>query len=94
MATAISTYFLLLSTPGSTPQRRETVITGNSSTTPIEAAVVIKLEIEHTEKTLQLFRASVVEEEGGSSEDSMDAVTLHIQVQDSLLFLRDICCLD
>ena len=34
------------------------------------------------------------EEEGGSSEDSMDAVTLHIQVQDSLLFLRDICCLD
>ena len=34
------------------------------------------------------------EEEGGSSEDSMDAVTLHIQVQVPFLFLRDICCLD
>ena len=34
------------------------------------------------------------EEEGVSSEDSMDAVTLHIQVQDRFLFLRYICCLD
>ena len=34
------------------------------------------------------------EEEGGSSEDSMDAVTLHIQVQAPFLLLRNICCLD
>ena len=32
------------------------------------------------------------EEEGVSSEDSMDAVTLHIQVH--FLLLRNICCLD
>ena len=36
----------------------------------------------------------VEEEEGGSSEDSMDAVTLHIQVQVPFLSLRNICCLD